>query len=69
LASGHNHIEDRHCVDLPGIQRGCADSQRGNTRTCAHQWLFLAKFGAHDAARYAAFLQNALMSGLFVQMI
>jgi hypothetical protein len=33
------------------------------------QWLFFAKFGAHDAARYAAFLQNALMSGLFVQMI
>jgi hypothetical protein len=35
----------------------------------AVQWLFLARFGAHDAARYAAFLQNALMSGLFVQMI
>ena len=35
----------------------------------AVQWLFFAKFGAHDAARYAAFLQNALMSGLFVQMI
>jgi hypothetical protein len=33
------------------------------------QWLFFAKFGAHDGARYAAFLQNALMSGLFVQMI
>jgi len=33
------------------------------------QWLFFANFGAHDAARYAAFLQNALMSGLFVQMI
>ena len=28
-----------------------------------------AKFGAHDGARYAAFLQNALMSGLFGQMI
>jgi hypothetical protein len=35
----------------------------------AVQWLFFAKFGAHDGARYAAFLQNALMSGLFVQMI
>jgi hypothetical protein len=35
----------------------------------AVQWLFLAKFGAYDVARYAAFLQNALMSGLFVQMI
>jgi hypothetical protein len=35
----------------------------------AVQWLFLAKFGPHDAARYAAFLQNALMPGLFVQMI
>jgi hypothetical protein len=35
----------------------------------AVQWLFFAKFGAHDAGRYAAFLQNALMSGLFIQMI
>lgn len=35
----------------------------------AVQWLFLAKFGAHDAAGYAAFLQNALMSGLFIQMV
>jgi hypothetical protein len=35
----------------------------------AVQWLFFAEFGAHDAARYAAFLQNALMSGLFIQMI
>jgi hypothetical protein len=33
------------------------------------QWLFLAEFGAHDASRYSAFLQNALMSGLFVQMV
>jgi len=33
------------------------------------QWLFLARFGTHDASRYSAFLQNALMSGLFVQMI
>jgi hypothetical protein len=33
------------------------------------QWIFLAEFGAHDASRYSAFLQNALMSGLFVQMI
>jgi hypothetical protein len=32
------------------------------------QWLFLAEFGAHDASRYSAFLQNTLMSGLFVQM-
>ncbi len=35
----------------------------------AVQWLFFAKFGAHEAARYSAFLQNAVMSGLFVQMI
>jgi hypothetical protein len=35
----------------------------------AVQWLFLAKFGAPDASRYSAFLQNALMSGLFVQMV
>lgn len=33
------------------------------------QWLFLARFGVHDATRYSAFLQNALMSGLFVQMV
>jgi hypothetical protein len=33
------------------------------------QWLFLARFGTHDASRYAAFLQNTLMSGLFVQMV
>jgi hypothetical protein len=32
------------------------------------QWLFLATFGAHEASRYAAFLQNTLMSGLFIQM-
>jgi hypothetical protein len=35
----------------------------------AVQWLFLANFGAQEASRYSAFLQNALMSGLFVQMI
>jgi hypothetical protein len=35
----------------------------------AVQWLSLAKFGAQNAARYSAFLQNTLMSGLFVQMI
>src|SRR5512142_3323572 len=34
----------------------------------AVQWLFLAHFGAHVAARYSAFLQNALMSGLFIAM-
>jgi hypothetical protein len=32
------------------------------------QLLFLAHFGAHDAAGYAAFLQNLLMSGLFIAM-
>ncbi|RKT06209.1 hypothetical protein BX286_4247 [Streptomyces sp. 3211.6] len=32
----------------------------------AVQLLFLAHFGAHDASRYAAFLQNLLMSGLFL---
>jgi hypothetical protein len=35
----------------------------------AVQWLFLAEFGAQDAARYSAFLQNLLMSGLFVAML
>ncbi|MFJ3198877.1 hypothetical protein [Streptomyces sp. NPDC086989] len=34
----------------------------------AVQWLFLAHFGTHDATRYAAFLQNLLMSGLFVAL-
>jgi hypothetical protein len=35
----------------------------------AVQWLFIAQFGAHDAARYSAFLQNLLMSGLFIAML
>lgn len=34
----------------------------------AVQWLFLAHFAAHDATRYSAFLQNLLMSGLFVSL-
>lgn len=34
----------------------------------AVQWLFLARFGAHDASRYSAFLQNLLMSGLFIAL-
>ncbi|WP_449482614.1 transmembrane-type terpene cyclase [Streptomyces avidinii] len=34
----------------------------------AVQWLFLAHFGPHDASRYSAFLQNLLMSGLFVAL-
>ncbi|MFF0216655.1 transmembrane-type terpene cyclase [Streptomyces vinaceus] len=34
----------------------------------AVQWLFLAHFGTHDATRYAAFLQNLLMSGLFISL-
>lgn len=34
----------------------------------AVQWLFLAEFG-HDAGRYSAFLQNLLMSGLFIAML
>ncbi|MET4096245.1 hypothetical protein [Arthrobacter sp. UYCu712] len=32
------------------------------------QLLFVAEFGWEDAARYAAFLQNLLMSGLFIAM-
>jgi hypothetical protein len=35
----------------------------------AVQWLFIAQFGADDAARYSAFLQNLLMSGLFIAML
>jgi hypothetical protein len=35
----------------------------------AVQLLFLAHFGAHDASRYSAFLQNLLMSGLFIAML
>ncbi|MET9464383.1 hypothetical protein ABZY44_06070 [Streptomyces sp. NPDC006544] len=34
----------------------------------AVQWLFLAHFGTHDASRYSAFLQNLLMSGLFIAL-
>jgi hypothetical protein len=34
----------------------------------AVQWLFVVEFGWEDAARYAAFLQNLLMSGLFIAM-
>jgi hypothetical protein len=32
------------------------------------QWLFIMEFGWGAAARYTAFLQNALMSGLFIAM-
>ena len=32
------------------------------------QWLFLLEFGWNAAARYTAFLQNVLMSGLFIAM-
>jgi hypothetical protein len=32
------------------------------------QWAFIAEFGWADAPRYAAFLQNLLMSGLFIAM-
>lgn len=34
----------------------------------ATQWLFIAQFGGQDAAVYSAFLQNLLMSGLFIAM-
>jgi hypothetical protein len=34
----------------------------------AVQWLFIAEFGVQDAARYSAFLQNLLMSGMFIAM-
>jgi len=34
----------------------------------ATQWLFIGQFGGHDAAAYSAFLQNLLMSGLFIAM-
>lgn len=33
------------------------------------QWLFIAEFGEHDATRYSAFLQNLLMSALFIAML
>jgi hypothetical protein len=32
------------------------------------QWAFVVEFGYEQAARYSAFLQNLLMSGLFVAM-
>src|SRR5258707_5422479 len=31
------------------------------------QWLFIARFGCHEAFRYTASLQNALMSGMSLQ--
>jgi hypothetical protein len=34
----------------------------------AVQWLFIGQFGWTDAAKYSAFLQNLLMSGLFIAM-
>jgi hypothetical protein len=35
----------------------------------AVQWLFIGQFGWLDAAKYSAFLQNLLMSGLFIAML
>jgi hypothetical protein len=35
----------------------------------AIQWLFIGQFGWTDAAKYSAFLQNLLMSGLFIAML
>jgi hypothetical protein len=35
----------------------------------AVQWLFIAQFGVRAAAGYSAFLQNLLMSGLFIAML
>ena len=35
----------------------------------AVQLLLLGEFGVNDAARYSAFLQNLLMSGLFIAML
>jgi len=34
----------------------------------ATQWLFIVQFGGWDAAVYSSFLQNLLMSGLFIAM-
>lgn len=34
----------------------------------AFQWLFIVQFGWREASSYAAFLQNLLMSGLFITM-
>jgi hypothetical protein len=35
---------------------------------CLVQWLFVVEFGWTAAPRYSAFLQNLLMSGLFIAM-
>jgi hypothetical protein len=35
----------------------------------AVQWLFIVEFGATEGSRYSAFLQNLLMSGLFIAML
>ena len=37
--------------------------------SCVVQWLFIGQFGWTDAAKYSAFLQNLLMSGLFIAML
>ena len=34
----------------------------------AIQWLFIVEFGWGNAPKYAAFLQNLLLSGLFIAM-
>jgi hypothetical protein len=38
------------------------------TSAYAIQWLFVVEFGWGNAPKYAAFLQNLLMSGLFIAM-
>ncbi|MEV8532899.1 hypothetical protein [Streptomyces sp. NPDC051211] len=58
-------------AEFPGVGRGVfAAAGAGLFATAfAVQWLFLAHFGTHDATRYSAFLQNLLMSGLFLAML
>ena len=69
-----------HRVHLPQVWPGrtAAPGLRGRSSpagpSCwasasfAVQLLFVVEFGWEDAARYAAFLQNLLMSGLFIAM-
>ncbi|PZG18935.1 transmembrane-type terpene cyclase [Nonomuraea aridisoli] len=57
-------------AEFPGLGRGTFAGLAVLTFAASYvvQWLFIAQFGRHDAAQYSAFLQNLLMSALFLAM-
>ncbi|TDD54065.1 hypothetical protein E1286_06030 [Nonomuraea terrae] len=57
-------------AEFPGLGRGMFAGLAVLTFAASYvvQWLFVAEFGWQDAAVYAAFLQNLLMSALFIAM-